>query len=423
MTVYKLDHVTKIEGHARLNVKIEDGIVKKVELNVFEGSRYFESLVLNRHYEEISELTARICGICSPAHRIAALIAIEDAINVKPSEQTTILRELLVNGAHMESHGLHALLVSLVDYLGFKDPFEMMRKKPELVKDALEIKRVGNLMVKIVGGRAIQPITPKVNGFKKLPSKDELNNLLKELKNVRPLVLKFLQIFSQLQYPNFWRECNHYCTTSPTYSMIRGRPDSFRGHSFPVQEFQKHVKEIVIPYSTAKFSRIQGETYMVGALPRLNVNSHKLTPEAKEWLFKTPSFNTFHNDFAQVIELIHLVDNSINVLEGFEVKKENTNFTFKPGVGFSSTEAPRGTLYHNYEFNKEGRVVKADILTPTAQNLPNLENDIKEYLSQLISKGEKEILWGCERMIRAYDPCISCSTHFLKLKINNKTVS
>jgi coenzyme F420-reducing hydrogenase alpha subunit len=422
MTVYKIDHVTKIEGHANLNVKVDKGEVKKVELNVFEGSRYFESIVLGRHYKEVSELTARICGICSPSHRIAALMAVEDAIGSKPSEQTIILRELLVNGAHIESHALHALLVSLVDYLGFKDPFEMMKKRPELVKNALEIKRVGNLIVKFVGGRQIQPISPCINGFKKIPSKKDMETLLKELKSVRPLIINFLKTFSKIKYPDYWRECNHYCITSDRYSMVRGRPDSYRGHSFPARDFEKRVEEVVMHYSTAKHSTINGETYMVGALPRLNVNSNKLARSAKEWLFSLPCFNPFMNDFAQVIELLHLVDDSINILSGLQVKKESANYKFRPGKGYSSTEAPRGTLYHHYEFNDSGRVVRANILTPTAQNLPNIEEDIKHFLPQLLPQGEKRVLWGMERLIRAYDPCISCSTHFLKLKINNRHV-
>lgn len=420
---YRIDHVTKIEGHASLNIRTEGREVRKVELNVFEGSRYFESLVLGRHYKEISELTARICGICSPSHRIASLMAVEDAIGITPSDQTIILRELMVNGAHLESHGLHAILVSLVDYMGYKDPFEMMGKQPELVKAALEIKRVGNLLVRVIGGREIQPISPVINGFSKLPGKKDAEQLLTELRKIRPSIIRFADMFSKIKYPDYWRECNHYAISSESYSLIKGNPNSVHGHSFKAREFGEYVKEKVVPYSTAKHSQIMGETYMVGALPRINVNSTKLAPKAKEYLFKLPNYNPFMNDYAQAIEMVNLVDDSINILSGLEIKKETPRHEFKPGKGYSSTEAPRGTLYHHYEFNKEGRCVHADILTPTAQNLPNIENDVKHFLPQVLESGDKKVLWWMERLIRAYDPCISCSTHFLKLKIDDKTIS
>lgn len=412
-----INHIAKIEGHARLNVKIEDNKVEKCQLEVFEGARYFEAIVKGRQYDELPIITARICGICSQAHAVTALQSIESAFGIKPSQQTKILRELLCNAAIIQSHVLHLYFLALPDYFGYDSAIAMASKYKKEVARALKLKKLSNDMVEIIGGRDIHSIRCVVGGFSKLPEKDEINKLLSRLKDAKEDAIETAKLFAKLKYPKFERKTNYFALTKPKqYAVLDGSIANTKTN-IKTRDYEKHLKEYIVPYSTAKFSIAKDKPYMTGALARVNINKKTLSYNAKKLLkLKTPCYNPFMNNICQAVEVVHFIETSIKLLENLVLKEESPLIIkTKAGRGISAIEAPRGLLIHDYVFDKKGTVKSANIITPTSQNLKNIEEDIKEFLPTILKKKEKEIILELEMLIRAYDPCISCSTHFLEI--------
>ncbi|MCX6767730.1 MAG: Ni/Fe hydrogenase subunit alpha [Candidatus Micrarchaeota archaeon] len=420
-----IEALTKIEGNARLAVVMDGKQVKDVRLEVVEGARYFESIIKGRRFDQIPEVTERICGTCGPGHLNTALAAIEDALGIQPSEQTMLLRELIQIGMFIQNHSLHLHFLALPDYLGFDNAIEMAKKHPEAVKRAIELKKFGNKIVTIAGGREVHPMRPVVGGFTKTPSRDEWNDILVEAKSLKPRAVEVARLFSKVNYPRFERATEYVALRGKRFALLDGAIASTAGPAVEKKDFKKHAEEAVKPYSSAKFASFAGKPYMVGSLARINLNQDRLGDDAKrcvaEGPIKFPSSNPFHINYAQAIELVQVFDQMIDLMENHSPKQEApVEARPRAGTGVGVTEVSRGTLYHQYALDRQGRVVDADIMTPTAQNLHNIEEDLKAYLPPLAGQPDEKIALECEKLIRSYDPCISCATHFLELEIKRK---
>ncbi len=417
MKTIKLDHITKIEGHAKLHVKVDEGELTKVEMGAFEGARFFEGLIVGRDYKEVPIITSRICGICSCIHVTCSVQAVENALGIEVSRQTHKLRELMCLGERIRSHASHLYLFALPDYLGYESSLAMTKDHKQKVKRALELIKVGNRMVTAIGGREMHPVATVPGGFTRIPSQEKLDNLLLQLKEQRNNALRTANIFSVIEYPRFERKTQYFALDDNGYSIISGDVKSFddriRSH-----DYKEHIDEQMKEYSTAKFSTVNGSSFMVGALARLN-NHQDLSQDTKEMIkkfgFHFPIYNPFYNNVCQALELVHHFDQSIEILENLKLRDEKAKEIGElNGRGVSVCEAPRGLLFHDYEFS-DGVIKKANIITPTAQNLNNLEQDLWEYLPGIL--GDAEVKMEIEKLIRAYDPCFSCSAHFLELKM------
>lgn len=426
MPVIKLDHITKIEGHARLKVKVEEREVKKAHIEVYEGARFFEGILKGRRYDEVAHLASRICGVCSQAHLITGLKGMEEALGIRASRQTELLRELLLIGQIIQSHSLHLYFLGLPDYLGFENAISMASKYPQEVKRALRIKKLGNEICTVIGGREVHSITAVLGGFSKLPTSEELGELLKEVKDMKKEAIKTVELFENLSYPEFERKTEYIALRREgEYALLHGNIGSTKGLNITHDRYNEYLKEYTKDYSTAKFVVSEGKGYMVGALARLNLNREMLSRDARNFLkkskFNFPHYSPFVNNFAQALELVHLADRAMEILQNLPLKKERPiKFEPKAGHGISATEAPRGMLLHEYELDKKGDVKRANIITPTTQNLKNIEDDIRKFLPGILEKSEEEVKLELEKLIRSYDPCISCSTHFLDLDLERK---
>lgn len=416
-----LNHITKIEGHASLALGIKKGQVTKCELSATEGSRYFEGIVLNRRYYEAHEMTSRICGICSCAHVIAAVSAIEDALGYTPTKQAKMLRELLTLGERIRSHATHLYFLSLPDYLGYGSALAMASKhRPEL-QSALNLMKTGNSVIKVLGSRDLHPVSATIGGWLKLPQQEEIEDLRKKLIAAKEDALKACRLFFSLKYPEFETEGRwSSLVDSRQYAILDGNFCS-RNLCMDKKNYRKILKEQNVEYSNSTFVTVKGERYMVGALARININNKQLSRDAGKLLraskIKLPSKNPYHNNIAQAIELVHCIDHAVDICDELEIKKEPiVKLKVRAGTGVGAIEVPRGTLWHEYTLNNKGVITDADIITPTAQNLLNMQEDIREFVPTVISKKKKDIIMDIEKLIRSYDPCFSCSAHFLEVK-------
>jgi coenzyme F420-reducing hydrogenase alpha subunit len=416
-----LEHLTKIEGHARLVVELERKRVKGVRFDVFESSRLFEQVLRGRSYEQVLQIVQRICGVCGFVHLINAIKALEAAFGVEPSEQTVKLRKLFLAAGTIQSHVTHLYFMSLPDYLGYEGIIQMVRRRRKETRDALKFQELARGALELLGGRAVHQITLDIGGFKKLPTKAKLESLLDQFKAMESLASSTAELFSSLSFPEFESPTNYLALSNErSYALYEGVARSTNGIAFPPAFYRKHLQELKKEYTNAKHCLLDGKSFMVGALARLNLNHRYLCDEAKRFAIKPQ--NPFLNNLAQAIELVQLVHDSIRTLEellGSSMRMERAKLRIRAGRGIAATEAPRGTLFHEYVTNKKGFVIDANIITPTAQNLENLEKDLRKFLPSVLSLGRDELVLELEKLIRAYDPCISCATHFLELELKH----
>ena len=416
MRKINVNYIARVEGRSALNIGIsKDGKIEDLRFRIYEPPRFFEAFLIGRKLDEVMELTSRICGICPVAHQITALRSIENALGIEISEQTRDLRKLLAMSGIMQSHTLSMYFLSLPDLLGYESMIAMIKEHSDVVKRALKIKKLANDITEAIGGRAVHPITAVINGFTNLPSRKKLDALMKRLKDAKKDALESVELFSKQEIPNFTRKCEHLAISdSNEYAINNGRLKSTEGLDIDEEEYRKYIHEEQVPYSTALHSKIKARnSFMVGPLPRLNLNFRQLSTDAKETAsdLKFPNFNPFFSHIARAIEIVNYIDESIEIIGRLPLKEENRSFEIEAGTGSAITEAPRGTLYHGYEIDQNGIVRKADIVPPTAHNANNIEKDMREFIPTLLDLSLDEIAFKCEMLIRAYDPCISCSTH------------
>lgn len=417
----QIDHIAKIEGHAGFVGHIVKGKVKKAQVEVEEGARLIESLLVGRSYEDVPVITSRICGICPVIHGITSIKALEQAFDITPTRETVILRELMMAGQIIQSHVLHIFFLSATDYFKNRDGLDIADEKPEFVKKVLRIRDFGNNVIKLIGGRTIHPMTPKVGGWHKIPSKSILSQIEDEGKNVLPYSKLLVDFILSLDIPDFQRKTEyiaHKPKEKDSYSSYYGEMHSSESWIADEKKFRNEIKEQQVNGTVAKLAKRDGHSYATDALARLHINKKNLNPNAKRALkssgLEFPLYNPFYNTLAQTIEVIHYIEECRKLaseLENSNMKNINTTFNVKKGFGSALLEAPRGVLYHSYDINKKGIVTRADVMTPTAQLLVNLNDDLKIYLPRIEKYNKERRELEILKLIHSYDPCISCSTH------------
>ncbi|NOZ80445.1 MAG: Ni/Fe hydrogenase subunit alpha [DPANN group archaeon] len=417
----KLDHICKIEGHASLTLSIDKGRLKRCELGATEGARYFEGIVRGRKYNEAHELTSRICGICSSAHVVCALHAIEDALGMKTSRQTEDLRVLLTLAERIRSHATHLYFLALPDYLGYESALAMAPKFKKELQQALRIMKTGNRLNALLAGRDLHPVSATVGGWLKLPRTEELRSMAKELKAVKKDAIATCRLFFSLEQPTMETESEFFSLKDRKgFAVLRGDFTSAQA-SFPKEQYLDFIREYHRPYSTANFVVKDEKRYMVGALARFNNNGEQLSPSARKMLRESgialPSRNPFINNLCQAIEIVHCIDHAIDLCATITIKQEKPKKArVRAGRGVGCIEVPRGTLWHDYTLDEQGIIINANIITPTAQNLLSAQEDIRTFVSGHLDMKKDELIMAVEKLIRAYDPCFSCSAHFLEVK-------
>ncbi len=409
-------YIAKIEGHGSLRIDFTEDTA---ELGIHEGERLFEAMLVGRRYEDAVFIPQRICGVCPTAHNMASIKALEDALDVVPSETTKLFRKLMICGQMIQSHALHLFFLVLPDYVNIDSALALVEQDPEKFRIALNIKKIGDKIVEIIGGRPVHPITPCVGGFTQLPSIEAIEDLGKEIELTLQDAITASRLFTSFEYPNIDRETDYMAIQSDNkYGFYGGLINSSKGDVFEIKDYQGHIDEVIKPYSTAKFGMHAGRSMMVGSLARMNHASQHLHPIANEELansgFTFPSTNSFHNNVAQAIETVHFVEEALELIEMILDKgigEYSQEIFEKAGIGYGAVEAPRGTLYYTYELDDLGKIKYSNIITPTVQNLSNIEGDAEEILLTSKDKTIRERRHLLDMMIRAYDPCITCSVH------------
>ncbi len=424
-----IEHLGRVEGHGGIHVEIENGKITRVNMDIYEGSRFYEELIVGKHYEEVAGIVSRICAICSADHLLASQMATEKAFGVEVSRQTYLLRGLLLHGSMIESHALHVFALALPDLLGFDGVIAMAAKYPREVSIALSLKKLGNTIQELIGGRAIHAINPVLGGFGVVPTTEQLLDLKRQLQKGLDDALFTVDLYeSLLPLPDFADSPTIYTALEPReprYSYLGDIIQTSLGDRFPVEEYRKVCHERVVSHSTAKQSLFANKPFMTGALARLNLNHKHIKGKAREvmerLLPELPTTNILHNNTAQLIELIHSLERSLvlidYLLEAGIKKEPPVKVTPRAGRGVGALEVPRGTLYHAYEYDENGILVDADVITPTAQNLANAEKDLRTAVENLIEAEEEQLRLSLEMVARAYDPCISCAVHLVDLTI------
>jgi coenzyme F420-reducing hydrogenase alpha subunit len=419
-----VDHVTRVEGHGNIVVNVKEGKIEECKWEVVEAPRFFEAFVRGRTYLEVSHITSRICGICSIGHTLCSLQATEAALGVKISEQTRLLRRILIQGENLQSHVLHSYFLAAPDFVGAPSVFPLVKTHPEVVVRALRMKKLANDLCDVFGGRTVHPITPTVNGFTKLPEINEIKGIRKRLVDASPDLEATLALFQTLQIPPFERETEYISLKSKEeYALYDGVIASTDAGTTPVANYRNWTNEYLVPHSTAKYAKNVRDSYMVGALARFNNNHDQLSPRAKKVAaalgLKAPCYNPFLNTVVQVVEAVHAVDESIRLIDEVldkGLKEEDRRILLKAGKGVGAVDVPRGILFHDYTYDKNGICREANCIIPTNQNHANIQKDMEALLPQILNQPQDEIRLKLEMLVRAYDPCISCSTHLLKVK-------
>jgi coenzyme F420-reducing hydrogenase alpha subunit len=418
-------HVTRVEGHGNIVVNAKNGVLEECRLEIVETPRFFEAMLRGRPYTEASHITSRICGICAVGHATASLRASENALGVELSEQTQLLRKLIFFGEMLDSHILHAYMLVAPDFFNVGSVIPLAGIAPEVVLRALRMKKLAGDLCAVIGGRHTHPIAMTVGGFTHLPTIDEIKTLRERLIAARADVDATVALFKTLPWPQFNRETEYVALSKPDeYAFIDGTITTTDGGSYHLNDYKKVTNERCVEHSSAKHTAHKRESYMVGALARFNVNYKQLHPKAKEAAdalgMKPICTNPYYNTAAQVVEIVHSVEEAIKVCDELIARgiQQETPYQFagKGGAGVGSCEVPRGILFHNYEIGDDGNVVNANCIIPTGQNLANIEADMRALVPQIIDQGEQKVTLAMEMLVRAYDPCISCSVHFLEVK-------
>lgn len=421
--VIKVDQLARVEGEGAVFIKITDGQVADVKLKIYEPPRFFEAFLRGRDYSEAPDITARICGICPVAYQMSAVHAMESALGVTVDGQLRELRRLLYCGEWIESHTLHMYLLHAPDFLGYEDALLLAKDKPDLVRKALEMKKIGNNLVKVIGGREIHPINVKVGGFYRLPTKSALRALLDSLKWGRDAAIETAQLVCTFEFPDFEFNYEFVSLRAPNeYPLNEGRVVSSGGLDIAVREYEFHFEERHVQHSNALHSTQRGKgAYMVGPLARFNLNYDTLSPLAREVAeqigVKPVVRNPFQSIIVRAIETIYAYDEAIRIIEQYEQpERASVEVSARAGIGFAATEAPRGLLYHRYKIADDGTILDAKIVPPTAQNQPTIENDLRLFVAANVDLPREQLTWKTEQAIRNYDPCISCAAHFVRLE-------
>lgn len=420
----KVDVLARVEGEGALYVKLKGDQVQEVKLKIYEPPRFFEAFLRGRHFSEVPDIVARICGICPIAYQMSAVHAMEDAFGVKVGGQLRALRRLIYCGEWIESHTLHVYMLHAPDFLGYQDAIQMARDHPGVVQRGLQLKKAGNAIVTLLGGREIHPINVRVGGFYKLPERRELAALAERLKWARDAALDTVRWVAKLPFPDFERDYVFVALRHPNeYPFNEGRLVSNRGLDIPISEYDANFTEEHVQHSNALHSALkQHGAYLVGPLARYSLNSDRLSPLAREAAREAGLASVCRNPFQSIIvrsvEIVYACDEALRIIEHYEPpEKPTVDIHSRAATGYGCTEAPRGILYHRYRLDDGGTILDAQIVPPTSQNQKTIEQDLGQFVPKFMNLPEAELRWQCEQAVRNYDPCISCATHFLRLEI------
>ncbi len=424
-----VDLVARVEGEGALRVTVKDGTVQDVELKIFEPPRFFEAFLQGRHYSEVPDIVARICGICPVAYQMSAVHALEQIFGLQVDGALRDLRRLIYCGEWIESHALHVYMLQAPDFLGYDSGIAMAKDHPAVVTRGLRLKKAGNAIMTLLGGRSVHPVSVKVGGFSRVPRRSELEGLKDELLWARDAAVETVRWVAGFEYPEFTPDYNDVALSHPDeYPFNEGQIVASSGLQISATEFEQHFIEHQVAYSNALHCTLHGSSYLVGPLARLNLNFEHLMPLVKQVLadcaVALPLRNPFHGIIARSVEILYALEESLCLIERYEPPPlAALPVTVRAGTGMACTEAPRGILYHRYQVDGAGVIREAKIVPPTSQNQSRVEQDLRLFLPRLLDLPDKQIGLACERVIRCYDPCISCATHFLNLEITREGVA
>jgi sulfhydrogenase subunit alpha len=423
----RVDYLARVEGEGALDLDIRDGKVASARLNIFEPPRFFEAFLPGRGYAELPDIVARICGICPIAYQMSAVHAIENAFGVTVDGQLRALRRLIYCGEWIESHGLHVLMLHAPDFLGFPDGIRMAQEHGEVVRNGLALKKAGNELMRLLGGREIHPVSVKAGGFHRVPTKAELVAAAENLKRARDLAEGLVRWVATFPFPDYQRDYEFVALRHPDeYPFNEGRLVSNRDIDIDIADYENEFEERHVAHSTALHSMVKRRgAYLVGPLARYALNFDKLPSSiqalAKEAGLGPVCTNPFQSIVVRALEITYACEEALRIIAGYE-PPDLAAVPVEPraGVGFGCTEAPRGICWHRYEFDDAGTIRKARIVPPTSQNQPSIEADLAGVAATVLDQPDDVIRDRCEQSIRNYDPCISCSAHFLKLTVNRE---
>ena len=417
--------LTRVEGEGALELDVSGGRIENLKLRIYEPPRLFEKFVEGYECDQVIDMVARICGICPVAYQMSAVQAFERLFEVDPGDWVRDMRRVMYCGEYLQSHALHVHLLAAPDFLGFDSVIAMSADHPDAVRRGLKLQGLGNDLIALFGGRSVHPVGVRVGGFYKAPSLAAVADIRQRLQEALPEAEALVGWTAQLEFPDDVQSFTSVALSHENdYAIERGRLISGEGLDIDVSEYDEHFKEVQSPHSTALHAELHGRPYLTGPLARVNLNYHLLPAPVRELAencgIRFPSHNMFHSIVARALEICVVIREALRLLEDYQVPPQpSVAVTPKAGVAYGCTEAPRGILWHRYEVNDQGRVVSARIAPPTSQNQPRIEEDVKLSLEKLgLDKDDTSLRLRAEQVIRNYDPCISCATHFLKLKVN-----
>lgn len=414
--------LARVEGEGALHLRIREGQIEDLRLEIYEPPRLFEKFLEGRSYEELPELVARICGICPVAYQMSAINAIESLSETRPGPWVQAMRRLMYYGEWIQSHALHIHLLAAPDFFGYDSAIAMAKDHPQIIRRGMRLQDLGNALIRLLGARSIHPVGVKMGGFHRAPSVRDATALKVQLEDALQDAQDLIAWSAGIAVPERNQDVTLLSLEEPgDYPILSGNIASNRGQSFAVADFEKHVVEHQVAGSTALFSLFNEQPYLVGPLARLNLNLNALPESVRALAVKTgidwPSGNMFHSMTARAIEICYGITDAIRILKDYG-EPATASVPVKPpaGVGYGATEAPRGLLWHRYELDKNGLIRSARIVPPTSQNQAFIEQDLQHSLTAFgLDRSDQELQLHCEQVIRNFDPCISCATHFLRL--------
>ncbi len=418
------DPLARVEGEGALHVRLSDGQLQDVRLRIFEPPRFFEAFLRGRSFTEVPDITARICGICPVAYQLSSVAAMEDLCGVAAPEPIRALRRLLYCGEWIESHALHVFFLHGPDFLGYPNAFAMARDHRTTVERALQLKKAGNALMRVVGGREIHPVNVRVGGFYRAPTRAELAPVADELRVAREFALEAVAWTAALPCPDHEEDFEFVALREPDrYAIEGGRLASSGGLDLAPAEFPEHFEEHQVPHSTALHSRLRdGRAYRTGPLARYALSSDRLSPVAREAAASAGlgpvCRNPYRSIVVRAVEILYAVDEALRVIDAYEPPDPPAVAVApRAGTGHGWTEAPRGMLWHRYAIDGDGTILDARIVPPTSQNQARIEQSLSSVVAAYVALGDEQLHLRCEQAVRSYDPCISCATHFLRLEI------
>ena len=423
----KVDYLARVEGEGALDLDIRDGRVASAQLRIFEPPRFFEAFLRGRGYAELPDIVARICGICPIAYQMSAVHAVEHAFGARVGGQLRALRRLIYCGEWIESHGLHVVMLHAPDFLGYPDAIRMAQDHGDLVRKGLQLKKAGNELIRVLGGREIHPVSVRTGGFHKVPARSELTPVAESLRRARDVAVELTRWVAGFDFPAFEQDYEFVALRHDgEYPFNEGRIASSRGIDIPVTDFEDVFEERHVAHSTALHAAVKERgAYLVGPLARYALNFDRLPESVRELAGEAGLGPVCRNPFQSIVvralEIVFACEEALRLIAGYE-RPEAPYLPLEPraGVGFACTEAPRGICWHRYEFAGDGTIVSARIVPPTSQNQPSIEADLAGVAAALVDEPDEVIRDRCEQAIRNYDPCISCSAHFLQLSVRRQ---